>query len=301
VKKRPRKWQINLAIFTSVRYKKKWLEFLWEHFANAERTSVRAGCPLPENRDPKRAVDLCHLIKEFQPHYTSLMRTTYMLRKSLFAVLAVLVVAASSQAVTVYSDSVLTIDATPTPTPNSTASPNIMSTHQTWDITVNSTIPVQGFDFFGDGGTSPGPNTFGFFGPMNQVQPAGPTVWQDSNAFMGFVGANERQDSQFKFLSSTLTVVPGSATESTSRLQAAAAAGAPLGAGGLVVPLAQLVIPIADTASVQFQGRIAFSSASGEASHLVSGIVGAVIPEPASLVLAGLAMVGVVGFARRRS
>jgi len=216
-----------------------------------------------------------------------------MIRKATLAVFCALLMAAASQAATVFSTAHLTIDATPHPT-------TALAGFQTWDVTATSDLPIQGFDFFGNGGTTiSDPLAKGFFGPMNQVNPLGnASVFTDSNAFMPFVGANSDQDSQFKFASSTLTVVPGTAKEGAALLQAAAAAAAPL---GLAVPLAQIVIPIGGSGQVDARGSIGFSQASGQASIQAQFVLGGpIVPEPATFVLCGIAAIGAFGFARRQ-
>ena len=142
--------------------------------------------------------------------------------RHLLIVLAVLAWAVSSQAAVFVTSS---------------GSPTVgLPGYTTWTVFANTNdgSQIRGFDF----ASQP---TFGFFGPMNQVNPAGQrTVFQDNNAFFPFVGADVSQDSQFKFLSAAVTKPAGFDSEGPDRLRSVFAAPAPLGTS---VQFAQLVIP----------------------------------------------------------
>src|SRR4051812_29231459 len=65
---------------------------------------------------------------------------------------------------------------------------------ETLTIHLHSTAPMQGFDFAGDG-TPSGANSKGFYGLMNQVNPASlPTIYSDNNGVINALGGNALQD-----------------------------------------------------------------------------------------------------------
>jgi hypothetical protein len=203
-----------------------------------------------------------------------------MLRKSFFATLAVLGLAATSQAGVIISQS-------------SAPAVNLPG-YSTWTLTAttNDGSQIQGFDF----ASLP---TYGFFGGMNQVNPAGAaTIFQDSNGFFSFVpGADVSQDSQFKFKSSDLTVPAGFASESATQLRAVFASSAPLGTS---VSFVQLAIPNALVGTVAYLGQVQTVVGSAVTNNDVVGTVGVNIPEPASITLIGLACAGLGSFRRRK-
>ena len=202
-----------------------------------------------------------------------------MLRTTFFA-LAAMGLAVASQAATIVTQS---------------SAPTVgMAGHTTWTLTaVSDQGPIAGFDFTG------GDN--GFFGPMNQVNPAAnATVFTDANGFFAFVGADVSQDSQFKFASNSGTVV--GAEEGPNTLQAAISFGT---ANAKVGPLAfvQLAIPGAAAATVDFRGNFTVLAAGGPILEDVAGRVGGdgpIIPEPSTIALAGLALLGFIGYNRRK-
>jgi PEP-CTERM motif len=183
-----------------------------------------------------------------------------------------------------------TVSATPVPTPG-------LPGYQTWILTATAGAgeKIVGFDFVGDGTSK------GFFGSMNQVNPADvPTVFQDNNAFFPFVNADVLQGSQFKVTSST-GVHLGDA-ESGAKLQAAFNySSAYIGLAAQRWDFAQLVIPIFSSGAVQYVGTFTVSNNGVYRLVQVAGTInGPFIPEPATFALAGIAMLCMIGFIRRR-
>src|SRR5688572_3402514 len=112
-------------------------------------------------------------LQRIQPQ-TSLMRTFYMLRKPILAVLTCLALATVSQAT-------VTISTTSVDTPG-------LAGFKTWTVTAVSTDPITAIDFVGDGSNDAATGR-GFFGPLNQVGlPTGPTIFEDGNILIPIVG-----------------------------------------------------------------------------------------------------------------
>jgi hypothetical protein len=110
--------------------------------------------------------------------------------------------------------------------------------------------PIQGFDFVGDPTAPVDPVTSrGIFGPLNQLSPPGglSTVWTDIDVLLPILipGSDARQDSKFLFNSQSLLIIPGSARESATSLQAAFSTTTNFGQS---VPFAQIVLPVFQSA-----------------------------------------------------
>ena len=130
---------------------------------------------------------------------------------------------------------------------------------------------------------------------MNQVNPFGvlATIFQDNNAAFPSVPANVLQDSQFSFNSTTeaLLVVPAPTTlESSTQLSSAFTGFTPF----VSRAIAQIVIPTTEVATYDITGVTRDNT-----EYRLQGTISAV-PEPSSIVLAGLGIVGLL-FWRRRS
>lgn len=127
---------------------------------------------------------------------------------------------------------------------------------------------------------------------IHQVNPlAFSTVFQDNNALFGFVGANPLQDSQFLFHSAneTLLVVPGSAVESNSILEAAFTSFDAF----VTRNIAQIVAPIGQ--AVQYN---VLAVVGGQELRTQ----GAFVPEPSSLALSLCgAIAALVAMRKRRT
>ena len=135
-----------------------------------------------------------------------------------------------------------------------------------------------------------------FNGPLGQVNPLGfDTVFQDINAF--FPPADVSADSQFTFVSGDVLVI--GPAEGPNLLQAAVS-----GLAALSLPNPQPFVQLVLDESVDPLGAdVQFTLALDmglDNPVLREGTVDQLIPEPASVALAGLAMVGCL-VSRRRS
>jgi hypothetical protein len=181
-----------------------------------------------------------------------------MLRNTFLAVLTVLAVAAATQAAVTFTTS--SVD-----TPG-------LAGFKTWTVTANSDgSPLQGFDFTGDPTATVDPATSrGFFGTLNQSAAPVSTIWTDSDTLIPLLapGTNAQQDTNFLFASSSLLIIPGSATESGTSLRGAFSTSADFGQS---VAVAELVIPTAGAATVNYRGVVGTKDG---AEFPVSGTVG---------------------------
>jgi hypothetical protein len=124
---------------------------------------------------------------------------------------------------------------------------------KTITLSAVSDSPITAFDFVGDGGNDSAID-FGFFGPMNHINPLGQaTVFQDFNDLFPSIGADVKQDSQFLVRSANVVLPPGFAEEGPNILQAAWAWPE---SPGTTIPFAQLVIAEADTPTIFYRGAI---------------------------------------------
>jgi hypothetical protein len=156
----------------------------------------------------------------------------------------------------------------------STSAPTVgLAGFTTFTLTATSAPGTKliGFDFAGDGSTGPGAK--GFFGSMNQVNPAGfATVFNDNNAFFAFVpGSNVSQDSQFRVKSTDGVSVKDA--EGPTFLQSAFSYNPPgVATATNVWQFAQLAIPDAASGTFSFNGTFTVQNAQGNNSlDIVSG------------------------------
>jgi hypothetical protein len=166
---------------------------------------------------------------------------------------------------------------------------------KTYVLTATSdSAPIQGFDFVGDPTAPIDPATSrGFFGPINQLSGPGglSTIW-DHRGFPGICDfrpmCNPTQDSRFEFDSSSLLIIPGSARENSTMLQAAFSTSTNFGQS---VPFVQLAIP--NGGIVHYRGVV------GTTDGLEFNIAGTVgVPEPTTAAVLGLSLVS-LAIARR--
>jgi hypothetical protein len=104
--------------------------------------------------------------------------------------------------------------------------------------------PIQGFDFVGDPTAPVDPLTSrGIFGSFNQITAPVSTIWTDNDALLSILvpGSNAQQDTNFLFNSSSLLIIPGSARETATSLQAAFSTSSDFGQS---VKFAELVVPV---------------------------------------------------------
>lgn len=209
--------------------------------------------------------------------------------RTLFVGLVVMGLAASSQAAVIIS-----AEASPTVGIAGSTTFKLIATAEAGE-------KIIGFDFVGDG-------SLGFSGLMNHViQPPFVTsaVWEDSNAFFPLISRDVSQDSQFSVLTTEGLALNGS--ESATSLKGAFAfsqANALLQTN--VLQFAQLSIPNAGEESiVSYTGNFTVQGPTGDPFLVdVSGRVPASttpeIPEPSTIALVGLALVGLIGYNRRK-
>jgi hypothetical protein len=157
---------------------------------------------------------------------------------------------------------------------------------KTYVLTATSDgAPIQGFDFVGDPTAPIDPATSrGFFGPLNQTMPFLTTVWDDPPPLIPCgpgPQCDPLADSRFKFYSFSLLIIPGSARESATMLQAAFSTSPNFGQS---VPFVQLAIP--NGGIVHYRGVV------GTTDGLEFNIAGTVgVPEPATAALVGLTLI----------
>jgi hypothetical protein len=185
-----------------------------------------------------------------------------MLRSTLSALIAAWMIATSAHAAISF-----TIDQIDTPGLPGFKTNSVIAT--------SDGAPIQGFDFVGDPTVPVDPATSrGFFGLMKQLNPGGlSTIWTDYDALLPILipGSDARQDSKFLFHSQSLLIIPGSARESATSLQAAFSTTTSFGQS---VKFAQIVSPIAGAATTIYRGVVRTTDGS---EFPVSGLV---VPGP---------------------
>jgi len=187
-----------------------------------------------------------------------------MLRNTFFAVLAVLAVAASSQAGVILSDD------------GGVATPGLAG-FKTFTVTATSDVAgetITGVDFFGSA-----TEQRGFFGTMNQVPLFGgalSTIFQDNNVVMDAQpGLNHAMDSQFLFKSANDAAAVNSPTGFSSENGTSLRALFSRDSGfGQATPLVQLVIPDAAAGTVNYNGT--FSVLRGGVNVTIPEITGSI-------------------------
>jgi hypothetical protein len=154
------------------------------------------------------------------------------------------------------------------------------------DTVGNAALKTYKFSILTEGGETFRGVDASFTGAMNQVNPVGQaSIFQDANAFFGFVGADVSQDSQFTFASSSLLQIGGA--ENANLLKAAISG---LADNGLANPALFAQIAAGNPANVNVS--LAFDLGGAQPVSFSGTIASFLIPEPTTCVLAGLALVG---------
>ncbi len=177
--------------------------------------------------------------------------------KKVVSIIAVLAIATAAQAAVVGSYT-------------SAPTAGLLTTHTTYEITLTA-----------DSGDLTGFEVSLTADAANQINPAGASIFEDSNAFFVFVGALEPQDTQFNLLLSEISHV--SSSEGTSGV---VLAGAFALAGGTGSPDAAPAINIITLCMPNGSSAVL----SGKVTVGFDEVVFAdlAIPEPASLALLGM-------------
>lgn len=160
-----------------------------------------------------------------------------------------------------------------------------LSTHLSYTLTATSDQGrILGFNF-----SDRGSSGFGFYGPFNQLFPFGlpsPFGIVDNPAADPPSNANPADT---HFLVKTTDGIAIAADDSATFLVGAYNLSNPA-SGTSSMPLAQLVMPMGQTAT--FRGQITVATPTGNILENVSGVVG--VPEPATAALLALACAGLM-------
>lgn len=152
--------------------------------------------------------------------------------------------------------------------------------------------PIVGFNFANSGG-------FGITGQLRQLNPfGGATIFDDvPDAQWSAASMDKRGDTRFLVKASGNIVVGES--ENASLLSGAWNTLSP-GTATNVLTFCQVVLPadLANGGLGEFNGQFTVAATSGDVLESAVGVIG--IPEPATIAMAGLGLIGMVGIARRR-
>jgi hypothetical protein len=165
---------------------------------------------------------------------------------------------------------------------------------RTYTVSATSTVPgelIHVVDFVGNPDNNDPATARGFFGAMNQIQFGGmPTVFDTQIPFP------EQRALDSHFLVQGLDFVAAFPSESSTSLRAIYSGTGPLGQS---IDIAQLVIPMAASATVHYRGTFAVTRGGTivDTSEVLGSIVS--VPEPANLLLLGLAIVALPATRRR--
>lgn len=156
------------------------------------------------------------------------------------------------------------VDVTSTPTLDASDTPTGETTYTVSIAPENAGVAINGVTA-----------SFTTTDTLGQVQPAGATPFQDSNAFFGFVPANLLQDSQFLFNTGDFALAPLGSVDTETELSSSISGFIGLNGGDSSFALAQIVLGPGEEAAWSFDFDLR-DGTTPVASETMEGTIGGV-------------------------